>query len=161
MAGDLMKRVMEYSMRDVKRGLIEVLCFAFCGLAALGSLIFIAVGAYISLREFFVPWLCGLIVGGAILALAAVCCFALWLFTRRNPAPLRRPPQESAAERDRLDNAACLGEAIGRQLSRQGIRGWDVILAALAAGTVLGAGPVLRSRRRQSKGSSSGPCDHP
>lgn len=135
-------------MHAEKRRTVKAALFLFCGLAAMGSLAFIAVGTYVSLREYFTPWLSGLIIGGAILALSIVGSLVLWLFMGREADLERNPTGQSETEQARLDNAAYLGEIIGRQLSRRGIRTTDVMIAALVAGAVLGVGPVLRSRRR-------------
>lgn len=136
-----------------RRRMLEALLMILCGLAILGGLSFIAVGGYLSLRLHYAPWLSGLIVGAILLLLAT----GTALLTRRclradvQPAP-SAPAREATPQRSgqaQIDNAEHLGEVIGRHVSRKGIRSTDVLLAALAAGTVLSAAPALRRRRRQ------------
>jgi hypothetical protein len=150
----LMEKGLKYVVRAGKRQMVETTLLVFCGLAALGSLVFIAVGAYLSLREFYAPWLSGIIVGGGVMALSIAGSLALWLFMRRDTVPKQDSFREERSEKDWVDNAAYLGEIIGRHLNRRGIRTMDVMIAALAAGVVLGAGSAIHTRMRRPKGGS-------
>jgi len=153
-AEGLMEKGMKGVVRAGKRRMVETTLLVLCCLAALGSLIFIAVGTYLSLSEFYAPWLSGLIVGGGIMALAIAASVVLWLFMRRDTVPRQSSSREEGTEKDWVDNAAYLGEIIGRHLNRRGIRTLDVMIAALAAGAVLGAGSAIRTRKRSTKGGS-------
>jgi len=147
----LIKKKLGAVMREGRRRMVKAGLFAFCGLAATGSLIFVAVGAYLSLCRIFAPWLSGLMVGGGILVLSLAGSLVLWLFVGDKEVPNEKPPRDRISEKTQVDNAAYLGELIGTHLNRHGLRTFDVALAALVAGAVLGAGPALRARRRRRK----------
>lgn len=139
----------------------RTLLFAFCGLTAFSGMGFIAIGSYISLREALVPWAAGLIVGLGMLLLSLLGSWFTLLYLRKN-APSQTPPKSATEDseiRTRIDNVAHLGEIVGASLSKSGIRTTDVMIAALVAGTILGASPALRdrllNRKRHSSDSSS------
>jgi hypothetical protein len=138
-----------------RRSVVATGLLVFCSLTALSGLGFIAVGGYIALSETFTPWEAGLIVGGAILVLSLVgALIARFVVLRRKPA------QPSGAQMPRpeeayVDAITHLGETIGAGLFKNGIRTTDIVIAALVAGTVLGASPALRDRLLRRKGRSS------
>jgi len=134
--------------------IVEAILIAFCGLAALVGVGFIAAGGYLSLRQSLSPWLSGLVVGGVILVIALIAILMLWLSMRNKgtaQTPLPPRPEPPALGSSRVDDVTQLGEAVGKQLSEHGVRVTDVVIAALVAGAVLGAAPALRQRRRQRK----------
>jgi xanthine/uracil permease len=112
-------------------------------LAGLGSLVFIAVGSYLSLREVLSPLKSGLVMGSILAGLSIIGILITWfLVQRRNHARSTNPKPEDVP----VDTIASLGETIGYGLGERGVRQTDVVIAALVAGTVLGASPVLRDR---------------
>jgi hypothetical protein len=153
LADDVADKGLSAIMRALgKIPIVEAILIAFCGLAVLVGVGFIAAGGYLSLRQSFSPWLSGLVVGGVILFLAFFAILMLWLSMRnkgaaQEPPPPRPEPPELGSSR--VNDVTQLGEAVGRQLSERGVRVTDVVIAALVAGAVLGARPALRQRRRQ------------
>ncbi|MGD8592352.1 MAG: hypothetical protein PVG20_07610 [Thioalkalispiraceae bacterium] len=141
----------------------RTLILALCGWAALGGLGFVAVGSYLSLSEVFVPWVAGLIVGCGILLLSLLGAWLTLLYWRRTTQPESpiEPPMENAEAQTMVDTAAHLGEIVGESLSKSGIRTTDVMIAALVAGTVLGASPALRDRLLKRKRYASPPPRRP
>lgn len=138
-----------------KRGVAGTVLLVFCGLIALCGVGFIAFGSYISLTESLPPWKAGFIVGIVSVLLSIIGALVVWLrVLRRQGDQSASARQESAQESD-VDTIAHLGETIGASLFKNGIRTTDVVIAALVAGTVLGASPALRERLLRRKQNSS------
>jgi hypothetical protein len=131
--------------------IVNIMLIAFCAVAALGGVGFIAVGVYVSLCESLSAWLSGLIVGGAILLPALIAMLILRYSMRNNAKSQARPSDPGPAEMEsaQVDNITHLGEVVGSAMSKRGVRTTDVMIAALVAGTVLGAAPALRRRRHR------------
>jgi ABC-type nitrate/sulfonate/bicarbonate transport system permease component len=94
------------------------------------------------------PWEAGLIIGGVILLLSVL---GIWItiavWNKRTQTQLPEKPALSTGESQAsVDSVAHLGEIVGASLSKSGIRTTDVMIAALVAGTILGASPSLRRR---------------
>ena len=137
---------------------------AFCALAALGGLGFIAAGSYFSLRQGMAAWQAGLIVGGGVLVLSLIGALSARFFVHRRAATQQSSTNQPAPETVRIDSIAHLGETLGASVSKHGIRMADVMIGAMIAGTLLGASRALRERllgprRCRSRGSVSNP-DH-
>jgi len=153
LAAQKAKKVLAWWRRSVTGAVLLV----FCGVVALGGLGFVAMGSYTSLREALEPWKAGLIVGMGTLLLSLIGALIVWIvMLRQKPATTdstQVPPEEAE-----IDTITHLGESIGASLFKNGIRTTDVVIAALVAGTVLGASPALRDRllrRRQSTSEKS------
>jgi hypothetical protein len=119
------------------------------GLAALSGVGFIAVGSYLSLSDTLVPWAAGLIVGSGLLVLSLFGTWIALLYSRKATqaqTPEKQPAEENTQAQTMVDTAAHLGEIVGASFGRSGIRTTDVVIAALVAGTILGASPALRKR---------------
>jgi hypothetical protein len=138
------KRFSDWSYSFIATAIVLTLC----GIAAIGGLGFVAVGGYSSLIETLEPWAAGLIVGGVILLLSLLgiwVTIAFWK-KRTHTQPPEKPPLTTAEAQTTVDTAARLGEFMGSRLSKSGIRTTDVTIAALVAGTILGASPSIRKR---------------
>ncbi|MCG6969048.1 MAG: hypothetical protein LJE85_04685 [Gammaproteobacteria bacterium] len=148
MAGDIVARGVKRLTTWYHSIMARTLILVLCGWAALGGLGFIAVGSYLSLSEVFVPWVAGLIVGCGILLLSLLGAWLTILYWRSTPQPQApiEPPEENTEAQTLVDTATHLGEIVGASLSKSGIRTTDVMIAALVAGTILGASPALRER---------------
>jgi len=124
----------------------------FATLAAFGGLVFLLLGAYLSLAKVLQPWQAGAIVGGAMILIAFI---ALWIIAGaitkqgRMAAPPPSPsgtfatagaPQPPGSVPDTLR------AAIGEMLGATGVKTSDIAIGALVAGLVLGASPRLRQR---------------
>jgi hypothetical protein len=134
------------------RSLIGIALMMFFALFAVGGLIYLSIACYLALREIVDPWQAGLILGGGLLVLSLLGVFTTWFFLWRHPdkyagesigSRLEQPPSVDAVTR--------LGEAISAPLGQRDIRTIDIMIAALAAGTVLGASPALRKRMSRRK----------
>ena len=143
----------------LRRSVLEATLLMACALAALVGVVIITIGGYASLSEFYTPWIAGLIVGSVILILSIIGALTVWYATRP-PEMIQQhyhsnepPPQET-----QIDAVTHIGEHIGASLNNGRIKTTDVIIAALVAGTVLGATPALRQRILQRKRRST---DHP
>ena len=137
-----------------RRGVVGTVLLGFCGLAALGGLGFIGAGSYASLSETLEPWKAGLIVGIVALLLSLIGALLVWIFLLRKESTQASAPKPASDEFD-VDTIAHLGETIGASLFKNGIRTTDIMLAALVAGTVLGASPALRERLLRRKRSTT------
>jgi len=149
--------VMGALIRSGKRRILGIGLMVFFCLAGLSGPVFIAVGVYLSLCKSFEPWLSGLIVGGIIILLCLVCALGAVAYIRRGRVYSEEDTHGPPEQKTQVENAAYLGEIIGAHLSQRGIRATDVVIAALAAGTVLSAGPALRGRSRRRKVDYPGP----
>jgi len=132
---------------------LELTLLVFCALAAVVGVVVITVGSYASLSVFYTPWIAGFIVGSVIIALSVIGALAVWFATR---PPISEPPRKYASsmpppQNTQIDAVAHIGEHIGESLNNGRIKTVDVIIAALVAGTVLGASPALRRRLLQHK----------
>lgn len=140
-----------------RHGMVRnALALAF-GLIALGGVAFVAWAAYTALRQALMPWWAGLITGGSLLAVAVIGIWAL--FRTQGGGREEHPPAEPAAAQNTppVDAARRLGQGLGASLRQREVRTTDVVIAALVAGTVLGANPALRERlinARSAKASS-------
>lgn len=132
-----------------RRRVAEMGLMIFFGLATLGGLGFIAVGAYVSAREAYAPWLAGLMVGAAIVILAVIAGLIVHRITQRRSPSGPPPAPPTKANQVQIDNAAHLGELIGGHVSQRGIRTTDVAIAALVAGVILNTGPAVRKRLKK------------
>jgi small-conductance mechanosensitive channel len=131
-----------------KRGVLEAaltLCFA---LAALSGVVLIAVGGYASLSALYAPWIAGVAIGGIVLLLS-IAGLLIVSHTDHAKAPAQQaeralspPPRHDP----QIDTVAQIGEYIGASLNNGNVKTIDVTIAALVAGTVLGASPALRER---------------
>lgn len=157
-----------------RRSVFDAVLLVFCALLAIVGISVITVGSYVSLSSVYTPWIAGVIVGGVILVMSALGGLATWHVTR----PLHSPPGpgnsqrnamdyrsgsesdgearehasgESPASHSQIDAVTHIGERIGESLNNGRIKTTDVVLAALVAGTVLGASPALRQRILQRK----------
>jgi hypothetical protein len=137
-----------------QRSVTGTVLLVFCGISALGGLGFVAVGSYVSLCNQLEPWKAGLIVGVVIVLLALVGALIVWVVVLRKqheqPAATQAPPEQVD-----IDTIAHLGETIGAAIFKNGVRTSDVVIAALVAGTVLGASPALRERLLRRKSHSA------
>ncbi|MDZ7753254.1 MAG: hypothetical protein U5S82_16775 [Gammaproteobacteria bacterium] len=121
-------------------------------LLAAGGAGFLALAAYLALAQVMAPWSAALIVGGSLLGVALLGALGAWLMLRGRhdgAASQLAPPAAGApadADERPVDVAARLGEGLGQRLGRRGVRVSDVMVAALVAGTLLGASPALRAR---------------
>jgi hypothetical protein len=136
---------------------------ALCGLVAVTGLTFLAYAAYISLLDVVTPSMAGVIVGCILLVLSLLGALGTWLWARhirkqeQQPRQTTISPSVSSPPGERqvpVDTITIMGETIGASLNKNGIRTFDVMIAALVAGTVLGASPALRHRLRQRRFSS-------
>lgn len=128
------------------------------GCAVLSGVGFIAIGSYFSLSAGLAPWAAGLIVGCVLILLSLVGMWITVLYWRNTyQHRISKQPNggnseaQSPEAQTMIDTAAHLGEITGASLSRSGVRPTDVVIAALVAGTILGAAPVLRKRQRNRK----------
>ncbi|KPJ95902.1 MAG: hypothetical protein AMJ55_02885 [Gammaproteobacteria bacterium SG8_15] len=155
------KRLKYWSYCLITRSVI----LALFGLIALIGVGFIAAGSYFSLTEFFTPWTAGLIVGCVMLLMALLGAWITVLYLQKTTQslPPENPMPDNSRDQSKVDTAAHLGEIVGARLSNSNIRTIDVMIAALVAGTILGASPALRKRlsnRQRSARSSRPPQQH-
>jgi len=131
-----------------KRSVLEAaltVCFA---LAALSGVVLVAVGGYASLSALYAPWIAGVAVGGVLLLLS-IAGLLIVSHLDHAKAPAQQPERalsEPPRRDPQIDTVAQIGEYIGASLNDGRIRTIDVTIAALVAGTVLGASPALRER---------------
>jgi hypothetical protein len=132
--------------------------------AALSGLIFVFLGAYLSLAEVMQPWQAGAIVGSAVMLIAIILLVIAVLVigwqrrTTTGSVPLRgaaASPEGGPSSRN--DGAGLLGMSVGDMLAKSNIKTTDIVLSALVAGMVLGASPRLRQwifghKREETKG---------
>lgn len=138
------KHFKTWSYSVIVRAIVLIL-FGIAGLSGVG---FIVAGSYLSLSEVLVPWAAGLIVGCGLLIvslLGAWITVASWQKTTQNQLP-EKSDRNNTSIQNTVETAEHLGEIVGARFSKSGIRTIDVMIAALAAGTILGAGPSLRKR---------------
>jgi hypothetical protein len=128
-----------------RRSVAAMALMVFLGLTALGCLAFVSVGVYDSLREILPAWQAGLIVGGGLVAIALLVTLIVVLVILKWSKKAGRAEKKPPPVQEQLDDIAHLGETIGASLGK-GVRTTDVMIAALVAGTVLGASPALRDR---------------
>lgn len=144
--------VFDSVMRAGKPKMIGAALILFSIIVGAGGVILIAVGGYLSLCQSFSSWISGLIVGGIIVTASLVGLITAKMIMSSGESNRKIESVEKESDHgqsgNQVENAAYLGEVIGANLSRKGIGTMDVIFAALAAGTVLRAGPALRTRRR-------------
>jgi hypothetical protein len=110
------------------------------------------------LSESLAPWKAGVIIGVVAILLSLIGGLIVWLAMLRKS--LSRPvgAKQAPSEENDVDAVTHLGETIGASLFKNGIRTTDIMVAALVAGTVLGASPALRDRLlRRRRGSAERP----
>lgn len=156
---DMFERGIKRFTNWSNRLIATVIVVTLFGVVILGGLGFIAVGGYSTLIETMEPWAAGLIVGGVLVVAALLGVWitvAIW--NKRPPTqPSENTPVATVAAQTTVDTAAHLGEFMGSKLSRSGIRITDVAIAALVAGTILGASPSVRKRLSNRKRSKNPP----
>jgi len=138
-------------LREVfERSVVYATLVRLSAAVALLAVAVIAVGGYISLSTQYTPWIAGLIVGGVVLVLALIVTLFVWRMTHPHVSTSTRP---TVAETDapppskrQVDAITRMGEDIGAGLKNGQVKTIDVLIAALVAGTVLGASPALRHR---------------
>ncbi len=151
---DAVGRTLDQAGRWAGRSGLLAGAAAFSGLMVFCGLVFAAIGAFLSLQQTLQPWLAGLLVGGLLALVGLAVLLMLWLsLAKREPAaparakPAVEPPETPAPNSTGpADDAAQLGETLGAYLGAKGFRTADVMVAALAAGALLGASPALRDR---------------
>ncbi|MDZ7750356.1 MAG: hypothetical protein U5S82_01570 [Gammaproteobacteria bacterium] len=135
-----------------RRGLAMAVLSLVLALLAVSGAGFLVLAAYLALAQVMAPWSAALIVGGALVGVALLGALGVWLILRGRhdgAASQSAPPAAGApadADERPVDMAARLGEDLGQRLGRRGVRVSDVMVAALVAGTLLGASPALRAR---------------
>jgi len=122
-----------------------------CAAVAFLAVAIIAVGSYASLSESYTPWIAGLIVGAAVLVIALIVIAVARHMAQpgfsQQTKPRAAPAMEQAAPSQRqVDAVSSIGEHLGASLNNGRVKTIDVLIAALVAGTVLGASPALRNR---------------
>ena len=141
-------------LREVfERGVVYSTLVRLSAAVGLLAIALIAIGGYISLSAQYTPWIAGLIVGGVVLLLA----LAVIVVVRHMAQPARstysRPtasePEIPSPSKRQVDAITRMGEDIGKSLNNGRVKAIDVLIAALVAGTVLGASPALRQRVKQ------------
>jgi len=123
-----------------------------CGVIGTGGLAFITIGWYTALRETLAPWSAGFIVGGVMLVAAIAGVLAIWYSVRNKRGHSGTPAPESTSRSAQLDAVTHLGKTIGSSMNQRDVRTTDVMIAALVAGTVLGASPALREQLFRHRG---------
>lgn len=119
----------------------RVLLLVLAWILGLGGLGYLSHSLYASLANVVAPWQAGLAVGCALLALAGT----LIVIVHRGAARGRRASTQAAGA-EREDSATQLGRSLGRLLSRSDLHEFDLLLASLVAGIVLGARSRPRAR---------------
>jgi len=144
--------------------IVRAIALTIFGVAGLFGVGFIVAGSYLSLSEVMAPWAAGLIVGGVLLVISLI---GVWIVisTWHKNTNHQTPEQSNfdyTATRSSIENAEHLGEIVGARVSRSGPRTLDVMIAALVAGTILGAGPSVRKRlsHRSRERNASRPSRH-
>lgn len=128
--------------------IVRAIVLALFGIAGLSGVGFIVAGSYLSLSEILVPWAAGLIVGCGLLVISlmgAWITIVSWQKTTQEQTP-DKPDRSYSATQNTVETAEQIGEIVGARFSKSGIRTIDVMIAALVAGTILGAGPSVRKR---------------
>jgi len=155
--GAMMGRATANKTRQLRelfeRGVVYSTLVRLSAAVALLAVALIAVGGYISLSTQYTPWIAGFIVGGVVLVLSLIVMLLVW-YTAHPPfsAPISgsrkaTPVSETPPPSERqVDAITRIGEDIGASLNNGRVKTIDVMIAALVAGTVLGASPALRKR---------------
>jgi len=139
-------------LREVfERGVVYSTLVRLSAAVTLLAVTLIAVGGYISLSAQFTPWIAGLIVGGVVLVLALAVLLIVQHMTKTPRPSIIHPttasePEMPAPGKRQVDAITRIGEDIGASLSNGRVKTIDILIAALVAGTVLGASPALRHR---------------
>jgi len=144
--------------------IVRAIALTIFGIAGLFGVGFIVAGSYLSLSEVMAPWAAGLIVGCVLLVISLI---GIWIIIstwhkNTNNQTSEQPNHDYAATQRSIENAEHLGEIVGAGVSKSGPRTLDVMIAALVAGTILGAGPSVRKRlsHRNRNRSSTRPTRH-
>jgi len=141
--------------------IVRAIALTIFGIAGLCGAGFIVAGSYFSLSEVIAPWAAGLVVGSVLLVVSLIGVWIIistWHKTTNNQTR-DQSIHDYAATRNTIENAEHLGEIVGTGVSKSGARTIDVMIAALVAGTILGAGPSIRKRlsHRNRQGSTTRP----
>jgi hypothetical protein len=139
-----------------RRGLVSSAMIISLALIGLGGVAFVAMAGYFALRLVLVPWAAGLIMGAVMLALSGLGIWMVWRRSAGHGPAEARSAQPAAPAQAQVSSVTRMGEAIGAKLHQRDIRTTDVMIAAMVAGTVLGATPALRERLWQRKHRSNG-----